>query len=61
MKPASLVATIFFIVIAIAHLLRVLFGVPVTVGEVSIPIWWSAPACILIGGLAILLWRESRR
>lgn len=61
MKPVSLVTTIFLIVIAIAHLVRVVFGVPVTVGEVSVPMWASVAACIFTGGLAILLWRESRR
>ncbi len=61
MKPASLAATIFIALVAIGHLLRLLFHIDVTVGRIVIPMWMSALACLFLGSLAILLWLECRR
>ncbi len=61
MKPATLIATVFLGLVALAHLLRLVIGVEVTAGGVTIPLWLSAVACVFTGGLAVLLWREGRR
>ncbi len=61
MKPASLVAFIFIVLIAIVHLLRLLFHVQVTVGGSPVPMWVSIVALLFTGGLALMLWRENRR
>jgi hypothetical protein len=61
MKPAARLATTFLALVAIAHLLRLVLRITVTAGGVSIPLWASALACIVTGGLAVLLWRESRQ
>jgi hypothetical protein len=61
MKPASLVATLFLAVIALGHLLRILFQVELTIGRTSVPLWMSGAAFLFTGGLAILLWREGRK
>ena len=61
MKPAARLATTFLALVAIAHLLRLALRITVTAGGVSIPLWASALACIVTGGLAVLLWRESRQ
>ena len=61
MKPGALLATIFLVLVAVAHLLRVAFRVEVTAGGVPIPMWMSVVACAFTGGHAILLWWESRR
>ena len=61
MKPAARLATTFLALVAIAHLLRLLLRVEVIAGGVAIPLWLSAVACLVTGGLAIMLWRESRR
>jgi hypothetical protein len=61
MKPAALVAVIFLALVALGHLFRVALRLPVTVGGTDIPMWMSVVACIFAGGLAIMLWRESRR
>ncbi len=60
MKPIAWVATIFLALVAFAHLLRLVFRVQVIAGGVAIPLWLSAVACVVTGGLAVLLWRESR-
>ena len=59
-KPASLVAAILFWLIALAQLLRVLLRLQVTAGGVSIPLWISVVAFIILAALGIWLWRERR-
>lgn len=61
MKPAALVAVIFLALVALGHLLRVALSLQLTIGGTDIPMWMSVVACIVVGGLAIMLWRESRR
>lgn len=61
MRPAALVATVFLSVVAVAHLLRVLFHVEVVAAGRTIPIWMSVVALCFTGGLAIALARENRR
>ncbi len=61
MQPIGRLATIFLALVALAHLLRLVMRVEVTVGGVTIPLWANALACVFAGGLAIMLWRESRR
>jgi hypothetical protein len=59
-KPASLVAAILFWLIALAQLLRVLLRVEVTAGGVTIPLWVSIAAFIVLAVLGVWLWRERR-
>jgi len=59
-KQASLVAAILLWLIALAQLLRVLFRVEVTAGGVSIPLWVSILAVIVLGALGLWLWGERR-
>jgi hypothetical protein len=61
MKPATTLTALFLAMVAAAHLLRLLLGVEVTVGGISIPWWVSVIACVLPVGLAIGLWWESRK
>jgi protein-S-isoprenylcysteine O-methyltransferase Ste14 len=61
MKPATVAAAIFLMVVAMLQLLRAVAGVRVTVGDTVIPIWVSVVAFVVAGGLAIGLWREARR
>jgi len=61
MKPVARIVTIFLALVAVAQFLRLVFQVEVVAGGVRIPLWASAVACVVTGGLAILLWRESTR
>jgi protein-S-isoprenylcysteine O-methyltransferase Ste14 len=47
--------------IAIAHVLRLVFQISITVGGVSIPMWASLIACVVPGLIVLMLWRESRK
>lgn len=59
-KPVSLIVSVLLLLIALAHLLRVVFGVTVVAGSVTIPMWISPVAVVVTTVLAVLLWRESR-
>lgn len=61
MKPAAMTATIMLGLVALAHLLRIVFRLEVKVGDWPVPMWLSGAACAVAGGVALLLWRESRR
>jgi len=61
MMPVARMTTIFLALAALAQFLRFVLRVEVTAGGVSIPLWASALACVVTGGLSIMLWRESRR
>ena len=45
------VAGVIFLVIAVIHLLRIVFGVPATVGGQSIPMWVSWFPLLFMGFL----------
>ena len=60
MKPASLLAVLVFSLIAVAHLLRLVFRTEVLVGGAAIPMWVSVVGLFVAGGLAVALWREAQ-
>lgn len=59
MKPATLTATVILATVSLAHLLRLLLGVQVTLGDNIVPMWVSVVAFVVAGGTAFMLWRES--
>jgi hypothetical protein len=61
MKPAAAIASLFLALVALLHLVRALTGAAVSVGSTAVPVWMSVAACVFAGGLAVMLWRESRR
>ena len=61
MRPVARITTIFLALVALAQFVRLVLRVEVTAGGVSVPLWASALACVVTGGLAILLWRENKR
>jgi hypothetical protein len=60
MKPAALVTSLFLAAVAIAHLVRFVLAIPITAGDVTIPVWLSAFGFFVPGALAVWLWREQR-
>jgi len=57
-KPFTLAAVAVFSIVALAQLLRLVLGWEVTVQGFAIPLWASAIACVVAGGLAAAVWRE---
>jgi hypothetical protein len=61
MKPFTNIAIIVFSLIAFMHLLRLFFGWEVIINGMIIPLWISVPGFLIMAGLALMLWRESRK
>ena len=61
MKPFTMIAVGVFSLIALMQLLRFILRWEVTVTGVIVPVWVSGIACVIVGGLAVMLWREMRR
>ncbi len=59
MKPFTNLAIAIFILIAVVHLLRLVYGWEATVNSVVIPMWVSVMGLLIAGALAYLLWREA--
>jgi len=60
MKTGSLLATIVFVLVALAHLLRLLTQTEIMVNGIPVPQWVSVLGVIVPSGIAFLLWRENR-
>ena len=60
MKPFTTIAVAFLALIAVVHLLRLFAGWEVIVVGFVIPVWWSAFGFLIAGGLALMVWRETR-
>lgn len=60
MKTGSLIAIILFVLVAIAHLVRLVFQAEVTIEGVPIPQWVSVVGFIVPALVALLLWREHK-
>jgi hypothetical protein len=61
MKPFTTIAIIVFSLIAFMHLLRLLFVWEVTINGMIVPVWLSVLGFMISSGLALMLWRESRK
>ncbi len=61
MKPFATLAVALLALIALMQLTRFLLGWDVTIHGFVVPVWLSGIAFIIAGGLALMLWRESRR
>ena len=59
-KSFFLMAGTVFGIVAIAHLLRIVMALPVTIGGWAVPIWVSWVAVIVAGGLSTLGLRLAR-
>lgn len=62
MRPFTLIAVVFLALVAAAHLLRALTGLPVQVGALALPAWASVAAFLFCATLAgLLTWEQRRR
>ena len=61
MKPATTLAVFFLALIAFGHLLRLLLGWSLVIGDKAIPMWPSGVVVLVFGALAVMIWRECRQ
>jgi hypothetical protein len=60
-RPFTLLAAVIFLLIALAHLYRMVTHFQIIVGSHEIPMSASWIAIAITGVLAVMLFRESRR
>lgn len=60
MQPFTRIAIVVLSLVAILQLIRFILGWEVLVNGLSVPVWASGVVFVVAGGLAIMLWRESR-
>lgn len=60
MKTGAKLAIIVFVLVAIAHGLRLAFSIPVTVSDWDVPQWVSLVGVLVPAGVTWMLWRDSR-
>ena len=60
MKPFTTAAVVIFTLVALTHLCRIVVGWEVTIQRSVVPMWVSYLGGVIAGGLAVMLWRESR-
>ena len=60
MKPFTRISVALLAVVAALQAVRFLAGWPVTIDGYVVPVWASAVFAVLVGLLAVMLWRESR-
>jgi predicted Co/Zn/Cd cation transporter (cation efflux family) len=61
MRPFTTLAIAVFTLIALVHLYRLIRPFEVVVDGAAVPQWASIAGLIVAAGLALMLWRESRR
>lgn len=61
MQPSKTIATLLLGFIAVVQGIRFALAWPVTVNGFSVPLWASAAAFVVIGLIAVMLWREEQR
>ena len=60
-RPFTIIAVALFSLIALLQLLRFVLGWEITVNGVSVPVWASGVAFVITAGLAVMVWRETRK
>ena len=61
MKPATTLGVFFLALIAFGHLLRLLLGWGLVIGDRVIPMWPSVLVVLVFGALAVMICRESKQ
>jgi NAD/NADP transhydrogenase beta subunit len=59
MKPITVATMTILVAIALAHAMRLVWQVVVTIGGAAVPMWVSLVGVIVSPALAIGLWREN--
>ena len=60
MKPFTTIAIVIFSLVAVLHVLRLIFGWEAVINGLVMPMWVSVVGIIVAGGLAVMVWREAK-
>ncbi len=58
MKPITTIAAVLLGLIALVHLLRLVFGWGLVINETIVPMWLSVVGLLVFAFVAVMLWRE---
>ena len=58
MKPITTVAAVLLGLVALVHLLRLVFGWGLVINETFVPMWLSVVVILVFAFVAAMLWRE---
>jgi hypothetical protein len=61
MKPFTRIASVLFGIIALLHLLRLMYHFEIVVGSYQVPLWISIGGFVATFILCIGLWKEADR
>jgi hypothetical protein len=61
MKPFTRITSVIFGIIALLHLLRLMYHLEIVVGTFQVPIWISIGGFFVTAILSIGLWKEANR
>ncbi len=56
-KRYCVISGILFTLVAVAHLLRIVYGLPISIGDFNAPMWMSWVGLIIPGALAVWAFR----
>lgn len=59
MRPFRTIAVFIIGLIAVMQALRFAFGWSLLINGISVPLWPSAVAFVVLGVIAVMLWREG--
>ena len=60
-KPFTIIAVVILSLMALLQLLRLVLGWEVMVNGVKVPVWASGIGSVIAAGLAVMVWRETRK
>lgn len=61
MKPVTVIASIVFMLVCVAHIVRLVLKVDVTVNGFHVPLCISVAGVVVTGILSVLLWFEGKQ
>jgi hypothetical protein len=61
MRRYEIVSGVMFAIVALVQLIRTLLGWPVQIDLFTVPVWCSALAFLILGGMAIWAFRSAGR
>ena len=61
MRSYALVSAMFFAIVAVAHLVRVVLRWPILIADLTVPVWASTVAFVFMAALALWGFREAGR
>lgn len=60
MKPFTTIAVLFFAIVCIFHLLRLILGWEASINGMAIPVWVSIIGALVSAVLAVMVWKEKK-